>query len=274
KVHRYTTNATAPHTASGSGLHKATVGIPASFTVQLVGDNDRTGGSLFPDWEPNSSHRFIYVWISSKDQIFTADVFSDGSAKGILTATYTSDFPGDYFIYIEEVNPSEHGEGLPILGSPFSLTIEGDAATLDVDSLPVCGSRDDDKKEIGDTYWRPGTWLSSYVASAAHGVMRNGWVFQPRSCVFDTFSHEDLMLLASLDDPTWILVLGGSIQRGVFHSLVDMALAQGQKDDFADSIIKKCWGYANVRIGNFRLTYQDMRLNAVPSADDSVNMQQ
>lgn len=189
-------------------------------------------------------------------QIFTADVFGDGRANGTLTATYTSDFPGDYLIYIEEVRTSEHGEGLPILRSPFSLTVEGDVATLDVNSLPVCDSRDDAKKEIGDTYWRPGTWLSSYVASAAHGVTRNGWVFQPRSCVFDTFSYEDLMLLASLDEPTWILILGGSIQRGVFQSLVDMTLAQGQKDDFADSIIQKCWGNANLHIGNLRLTYQ------------------
>ncbi|CAN0309063.1 unnamed protein product [Ectocarpus sp. 6 AP-2014] len=270
QVHRYTTEATAPHTASGSGLHKATAGVPASFAIQLVGHSNKTGGSLLPDWKPNSSRRFIYVWISSTNQIFTADVFSDGSANGILTVTYTSNFPGDYLVYIEEVNPSEKGEGLPILGSPFSLNIEGDAATLDVNSLPVCGSQDDAKNDIGDTYWRPGTWLSSYVASAAHGVMRNGWVFQPRSCVFDTFSYKDLMLLASLSEPTWLLILGGSIQRGVFHSLVDMALGQGQKDDFADSILIKCWGYADLHVGNLRFTYQDMRLNTVPSATDSV----
>ncbi|CAM9874426.1 unnamed protein product, partial [Ectocarpus fasciculatus] len=270
KVHRYTTNARAPHTAWGSGLHKATVGIPASFAIQLVGDNASTGGSVLPDWEPNSSDRFIYVWISNKDQIFTAEVFGDGSSNGRLTATYTSDFPGDYLMYIEEVHTSEHGEGLPILGSPFSLTVEGDSPTMDVNSLPVCSSQGDAKKDIGDTYWRPGTWLSSHVASAAHGVMRNGWVFQPRSCVFDTFSYEDLMLLASLDEPTWLLILGSSIQRGVFHSLVDMVLAQGQKDDFSYSIVKKCWGYVNLRIGSLRLTYQDMRLDDVPSATDSV----
>ncbi|CAM9927296.1 unnamed protein product [Ectocarpus fasciculatus] len=173
-------------------------------------------------------------------------------------------------MYIEEVHTSEHGEGLPILGSPFSLTVEGDSPTMDVNSLPVCSSQGDAKKDIGDTYWRPGTWLSSHVASAAHGVMRNGWVFQPRSCVFDTFSYEDLMLLASLDEPTWLLILGSSIQRGVFHSLVDMVLAQGQKDDFSYSIVKKCWGYVNLRIGSLRLTYQDMRLDDVPSATDSV----
>ncbi|CAB1112262.1 unnamed protein product [Ectocarpus sp. CCAP 1310/34] len=289
KAHDYSSNERAAHTASGEGLYKATAGIPASFTIQLVEDNlDGSGGSSRPGWEPNSSNRFIYVWISNEDQndnipawhsqkglrchlgtpllrcmtsqILIAEVVGDGNT-GTLTATYKSDFPGDYLVYVEEVQPSEQGEGLPIVGSPFSLTIGGDFPTLDVNSLHVCGSQDDRSNDIADTFWRPGTWLSSNVASAAHGVMRNGWVFQPKSCVFDTFSYQDLMLLASLDgEPTWLVVLGGSVQRGVFLTLVDMALAAGQKDEMATSTLGKCWGYADLRVGNLRLTYQDMRL--------------
>lgn len=86
--------------------------------------------------------------------------------------------------------------------------------------------------------------------------MRDGWVFQPKSCVYDTFSYEDLMLLAERKKTTWILVLGGSVQRGVFLTLVDMALAQGQKDNFTSSAVGKCWGYADIQIGNLRMTYQ------------------
>ncbi|CAM9152539.1 unnamed protein product [Ectocarpus fasciculatus] len=270
QAHLYSSAASSPHTASGDGLHQATVGIPASFTIQLVGDETGDGGSL-PDWEPNSSFRFIYVWISSMDQILIAEVVGDGSNNGTLTATYKSDFPGDYLVYVEEVQPSEQGEGLPIIGSPFSLTINGDFPTLDVNSLPVCDSQDHGSKDIADAFWRPGTWLSSNVASAAHGVMRNGWVFQPKSCVIDTFSYEDLMLLASLDGQgTWLLVLGGSVQRGVFLTLVDMVLGAGQKDDFKTSTIEKCWGYADIRLGNLRLTYQDMRLYRVQGNQDSV----
>ncbi|CAB1098031.1 unnamed protein product [Ectocarpus sp. CCAP 1310/34] len=191
-------------------------------------------------------------------QILIAEVADDGSKNGTLTATYKSDFPGDYLVYIDEVESSKKDEGVPILGSPFSLTIAGDAPTLDVNSLPVCSTHDDANKNIADTFWRSGTWLSSSVASAAHGVMRNGWVFQPKSCVFDTFSYEDLMLLASLDgEPTWLLVLGGSVQRGVFLTLIDMVLAAGQKNDIQSSVVQKCWGYADVRVGNLRLTYQE-----------------
>ncbi|CAM9107182.1 unnamed protein product [Ectocarpus sp. 13 AM-2016] len=271
QAHCYSSNESAAHTASGDGLHEAMVGISASFTIQLVGDNlGGSGGSSLPDWEPNSSSRFIYVWISNEDQIFIAEVVGDGNT-GTLTATYKSDFPGDYLVYIEEVQPSEQDEGLPIVGSPFSLKIAGDFPTLDVNSLPVCGSQDDGSKDIADTFWRPGTWLSSNVASTAHGVMRNGWVFQPKSCVFETFSYQDLMLLASLDgEPTWLVVVGGSVQRGVFLTLVDMVLAAGQKDDMATSTLGKCWGYADLRVGNLRLTYQDMRLYRFVTMTDSV----
>ncbi|CAM9685943.1 unnamed protein product, partial [Choristocarpus tenellus] len=50
--------------------------------------------------------------------------------------------------------------------------------------------------------------------------------------------------------------MGSSVQRGIFLSLVDMALRQGQKDNFWDSSISKCWGWADVRIGNLRFSYQ------------------
>lgn len=128
------------------------------------------------------------------------------------------------------------------------------APTLDVGKLPLCGT--DEEEDITESFWRPGTWLSARLASAIHGVIRNGWVFQPKTCMYDTFPYEDLILLASLQEVTWILVLGSSVQRGLFLTLVDMALARGQKDDLSQSVLQKCWGYANVRVGNLRLTFQ------------------
>ncbi|CAM9791755.1 unnamed protein product, partial [Ectocarpus fasciculatus] len=258
QAHIYISDERAPHTASGDGLHNATVGRPASFTIHLLGDELGDNGGSLPD------RSFIYVWIANQDQILIAEVVDDGSMSNTLTATYKSDFPGDYLVYIDEVDLSKKGEGVPILGSPFSLTIAGGAPTLDINSLPICNSHEDFNNDIADTFWRPGTWLSSNVASAAHGVLRNGWVFQPKSCVFDTFSYEDLVLLASLDgEPTWLLVLGGSVQRGVFLTLVDMVLATGQKEHISSSVLQKCWGYADVQVGNLRLTYQVL-MDALP----------
>ena len=105
--------------------------------------------------------------------------------------------------------------------------------------------------------------MSSNIASPTHGVMRNGWVFQPKTCVHDTFSYDDLMLLAELEESTWLLVLGGSVQRGVFLNLVDMVLARGQKDYFDSSALAKCWGYADIQIGKLRITYQVSALRPV-----------
>lgn len=64
------------------------------------------------------------------------------------------------------------------------------------------------------------------------------------------------MVLANSRRQTWLLVLGDSVYRGIFLMLVDMMLAKGQKDNLSESVIQKCWGYADIRLGNLRLTYQ------------------
>lgn len=244
KVHRYSNHAeTALHTASGDGLHAAMTGKPSSFTIELVGEA----------WSPSSA-RFIYVWIASPDQILTAEVVDH--KNGTLTATYESPFPGKYLVHIEEVEVSKHDEGKPIVHSPFSLTVSG-VSTLNVSDLALCGTNKQESME--NSFWRQGTWISSNLASDVHGVTRNGWVFQPRECVYDTFTYDDLMLLASLEKETWLLVVGGSVQRGVFLTLVDMILEHDQKTNLKASIIQKCWGYADVQVGNLRVTYQVLR---------------
>ena len=250
KVHAYGPDVQiAPHTADGPGLHSAIAGTPASFTIRLGGEN---GTDPQGEWNVDKK-RFIYVWISNEDNIFIAAVENNGD--GTLTASYESSFPGTYLVYIEGVdlhNRDEFGRGQPIVGSPFSLTVSGQPA-LDIDALPVCGTQDED---VETSFWRPGSWVSSNVASPNHGVLRDGWVFQPKACVHDTFSYDDLMLLASLEEPTWLLAMGNSILRGVYLSLVDMVLARGQKDNLGSSAIQKCWGFVDIRIGNLRITYQ------------------
>lgn len=66
-------------------MHAATTGVPASFTIELVGDDEAYGqrantsnvevpvglsGDTPADWRRTvDSARFIYVWISSEDQV-------------------------------------------------------------------------------------------------------------------------------------------------------------------------------------------------------------
>lgn len=239
----------APHTASGAGLFAAETGREASFTIQVA---EEQGTDSDVEWNVDK-HRFIYVWIASADHVFIAEVQKND--KRTLTATYESAFPGTYLVYVEDVDlraEDETNKGRPIVGSPFPLVISGQPK-VDVDSLPVCGTQTED---TSSTFWRPGSWVSSKIASAEHGVLRDGWVFQPKTCVHDTFSYDDLMHLARLKEEAWLLAVGNSILRGVFLSLVDMVLAQGQKDNLSTSILRKCWGFADVRIGSLRLTYQ------------------
>ena len=238
-MHQYRDAKPSRHTASGDGLHAARAGKPSSFNIHLFGE----------PWSPNNT-RFIYVWIANEDQILTAEVADN--KNGTLTATYESAFPGKYQVYIDEVDVDKHDEGQPIANSPFALTISGPPA-LDVKELAVCGT---EEEGVEESFWRQGTWISSKIASEAHGVTRNGWVFQPHGCVYDAFTYDDLMLLASLEEPTWLLVLGGSVQRGVFLTLVDMVLQAEQKTNMETSVIQKCWGYSDVQLGNLRLTYQ------------------
>ena len=244
----------APHTAHGKGLYHANVGVPASFTIVLAAEDDEQPHDL---WNTDNM-LFMYVWIGNEDQIFIAEVVNN--FDGTLTATYESSFPGTYSVHIEVVMFKRRDEGVPITGSPFELTIRG-KPNINLETLPVCGI--DDDEDISSTFWRTGTWISSNIASKTHGVLRDGWVFQPKTCVHDTFSYEDIVLLANMEQPTWILILGGSVQRGVFLTLVDMALAQGQKDDFDSSALAKCWGYADIKMGNLRLTYQASGLRAI-----------
>lgn len=234
-----------------------------------------TGEHAEKDWDYNvDKNRFIYVWVASEDHVFVAAV--ENNWDGTLTASYECPFPGDYLVHVEDVDlkakgedSSKLGRGRPITGSPFSLTVSGEPS-IRVDDLPVCGDTtatsarnkhgEEEEGEAGEdaasAFWRTGSWVSSNLASEAHGVLRDGWVFQPKACAYETFTYDDLMLLAGLEEPTWFLALGNSILRGVFLTLVDMALAKGQKDNFSSSVLRKCWGFVDVRIGSLRITYQ------------------
>eukprot|EP00752_Nemacystus_decipiens_P009227 g8242.t1 len=296
----------APHTADGPGLNAASTGVPASFTIRLAAaaggsssssnaegeseentaattrlaaTDDNGGPPEVPEgeWDYNvDKKRFVYVWVASEDSIFVAEVVNN--FDGTLTATYEPAFPGSYLVHVEDVDlrikSDKLQRGRPIVGSPFSLTVSG-APAIRVNDLPVCGGSggaggdDGVEAEVASEYWRAGSWVSWNLASPKHGVLRDGWVFQPKDCAYEAFSYDDLMLVASQEEPTWLLALGNSILRGVFLTLVDMALAKGQKDAFPTSVLAKCWGFSDVRIGNLRLTYQDLRLYTVASVEDA-----
>lgn len=237
-------------------------GQDAKFTI-VLGNDHGTEPPIPGPWNLEAG-RFVYVWIANKDQMLAAEV--ENNRDGTLTATYASDFPGTYNMYIEDVRfvkgGSQFSKVQPIRGSPFTLTISGNR-TIDINALPICDSEQDAPPSSFSSFWRTGTWISSTLAK--HGVGRTGWVFQPKHCSYNTFSFEDLMMLAALEEPTWLLFVGTSVQRGVFLAIVDMLLSKGQKDNFPSSALQKCWGWSDFRIGSLRVSYQVLFERAHPS---------
>jgi len=123
--------------------------------------------------------------------------------------------------------------------------------------LPPCQSLDPQSL----TEWR-GTWYGPAAKLApTGGKMRTGWTFFPKKCTLETFNRRDLKHLqhSSVAQNNTIVILGTSKERGVFLSLVDLALYPSQKVKMESSFMRKCWGRMSVQIGSMKFVYQDIR---------------
>ncbi|PIK52625.1 hypothetical protein BSL78_10485 [Apostichopus japonicus] len=171
--------------------------------------------------------------------------------------TFTPKLPGVYKLYVEEVHSNNQ---LQLPGSPFRLVVYGDPVhLLDfgrlADELPSCQSLSQSTPS-----WLDGEWITRKIAGTKRGVLRSGWVFQPSWCSLDIFTTEDLKLAAETPPLKTIAILGSSIDRGIFFSLLDLLLANDEKYKLTDSDFSKCWGFAQVQVGNLKIMYQDFRV--------------
>mmetsp|Transcript_34455 Transcript_34455/g.75407 ORF Transcript_34455/g.75407 Transcript_34455/m.75407 type:complete len:634 (-) Transcript_34455:262-2163(-) len=118
------------------------------------------------------------------------------------------------------------------------------------------------------TEWN-GEWLGPRERVSSNGRMRSGWSFMPMQCSLETFTTTDFVTISlSSSGKTSIAVLGDSTDRGVFLSLVDMALQPEEKLEFATSNIGKCWGRASVQINSaLEIVYQDYRPKMIRSEE-------
>jgi hypothetical protein len=113
-----------------------------------------------------------------------------------------------------------------------------------------------------------GSWLKCDASvSDKEGCLRSGWKYQPRNCSFEIWNDQELANFALHGEPKWIVILGTSVERGIFLMMVDLALSSQpnvQDDDDDDdsntqAYCSHCWGYCDYQIGNLRFTYQDAR---------------
>ncbi|KAJ8050913.1 hypothetical protein HOLleu_04296 [Holothuria leucospilota] len=232
--------------AFGEGLTHASVRKVATFTIKT------TSSSVSP--------KTVFSALAVNDNhIFVADPLPNSQGSHETSFTYTPTMEGEYDFYIEELANAK-GDQYQIPGSPFRLTVHGSKVQEEeerklTDSLPSCQTIPQNNLS-----WIEGSWKTRKIVGSKHGVLRSGWVFQPKICSFDIFTTEELAIAASSSEPRSIIILGSSTDRGIFLSLVDLILSDGQKTDFDESDLTKCWGFAELQVGNLRIVYQDFRI--------------
>ncbi|KAJ8051092.1 hypothetical protein HOLleu_04532 [Holothuria leucospilota] len=233
-------------TAFGDGLHHANVGNIARFTIKV------TNASLL------QSFAFSALAVS-ENHMFVADPLPYVRGSDEIPFFYTPTLAGEYDFYIEQMHKSK-GDQYQIPGSPFRLIVLGikvneEAEIKFTDSLPSCQTIPQNNLS-----WVEGSWKTRKLVGSKHGVLRSGWVFQPKICSFDIFSQEELAVAAASLDARSIVILGSSTERGIFLSLVDLILNDKEKALISKSDFSKCWGFAELQVGNLRIIYQDFRI--------------
>lgn len=177
------------------------------------------------------------------------------------TYIWEPNFPGRYEVFVHELNhnhpPLSREFETALIQPPYPIHIWG-ATELDMLSLNERIRDMTPCQQLPEvnvySHW-DGDWLGP--AFKLDNSLRNGWTFLPNGdgmdCKIDTFTSRDL---GKIPKKVKVYVMGNSIMRGVFLSLVDLMLPVKDKVRLKDSIIGKCWGRASVTRGNLEVIYQ------------------
>ena len=169
--------------------------------------------------------------------------------------SWTPTFADRYHVVVHEL--SSYGGVTPLIAPPQPVIIKETgpaggtgAAWLEerLANAPPCQTQ-----QRMDLFSRwEGDWLGPEFGLEDLSL-RTGWSFLPgprMGCRLETFTSEEIR---SLPDRRSIYILGRSVERGVFLSLVDLMLDKAEKKHLNGSPIGKCWGRASVRKGNLEV---------------------
>ncbi len=181
-------------------------------------------------------------------------------------------FAGEYHILVHKIFESDSFRR--DFYSPVVPSSQGVKVVVSHDICPVMMRRKDPHtfppcQTVNNdvlTRWE-GDWLGPAHKLQADIKMRTEWSFLPRACKLETFTTDDLEA-SSLLEKTSIAVLGTSQDRGIFLSMVDMALRGEEKSAMPSSELGKCWGQAHVRLNNLEFIYQDARTIYIDPFED------
>jgi hypothetical protein len=189
---------------------------------------------------------------------FATDACESGLRGCHLVYNWKPILPGRYDVLVHEIDQS--WRKTPLIQPPHSFIVSewtagaGLSAVEDrILNMPPCQSK---RRKNIFSRWE-GDWLGPDIQ--LENSIRTGWTFLPSSrmgCKLETF---DAQALRSLPEKKSIYILGRSVERGIFLSLVDIMLEAHEKEFLKESIIGKCWGRATVTKGPLEVTYQDFR---------------
>lgn len=209
------------------------------YSVTVVSANKYTGSAKFVQVKYNEfgTRKLLYSWrpvFPGSYEVLVHEII------GVNHPTPLVD-PGRYPIFIKEG---------PAAGAGLSLLEER------IEGMPPCQS-----VPVTSVYshW-DGDWLGPEFKLA--DSLRTGWSFLPSrqtmNCKVETFSSE---MITAIPQKKKIYILGRSVERGVFQSLIDLMLNTKEKERLSRSTIGTCWGRAMVSKGNLEIMYQDYRVN-------------
>lgn len=186
---------------------------------------------------------------------------SDSIQRCRLVYSWRPILPGQYEVLVHEIDQGSRGKTplIPPSPHPFVVTelVVGAGLTMleeRMSNMPPCQSQRWNESSLR---WE-GDWLGPDVG--LENSLRTGWSFLPSrrmGCMLQTFDKHSVQ--RSLPEMKSIFILGRSVERGMFLSLVDILLDPREKMYLKDAIVGKCWGRASITKGYLKVVYQDFR---------------
>lgn len=155
---------------------------------------------------------------------------------------------------------------LPIEGSPFSLQVltTGSKEISLKAGQSLCSEEDKllpPNQTCRDIADGQGRWIDCEQLFGTSGCpgMEGNQFWTPDSCKYEYVNSEEIV---SENKPLWIAFLGTSVSRGWYWSTVDQ-LVRDYQTDLRSLATSKCWGWQDIKLGNTRVSYRDLRSDAI-----------
>jgi len=222
---------------SGPGLDNASVGVSTYIAIKL------------PKWDP--VYKAVYATFEGADAVFGAFPIVRSTYQDIYLLNFTITVPGIYCLTIDiisgDFSSDWTGGFFPIISHRgVKVHVSG------INNVPVS-----ETKRCSSLPWE-GVWYkcSSNLLPKESKCLREGYMFKPHDCYYESWNSIDLHSLSKASKKFWIVIIGSSVVRGVFLMMLDHFIGDR---DFNMWPLHKCWGRMDVTIGNIKLTYQDLR---------------